>query len=160
MMALTRVTVSAKMAVLNDVLAAPKSAATDATAVLTDPTALARTAVSDDKAPLNTPFTAANDTDAALNAPDRDATALPRALVSVDRALIKPASTTESDGMAVLLSDATALTRALVSLDTAVLNADTRDIVLSLMVMAGFVIISDAIFSKVLNLVGTPLKMF
>jgi hypothetical protein len=28
------------------------------------------------------------------------------------------------------------------------------------MVMAGFVIISDAIFSKVLNLVGTPLKMF
>ena len=78
----------------------------------------------------------------------------------MDRALIKPASTAESDGMAVLLSDATALMRTLVSLDTAVLNTDTRDIVLSLMVMAGFVLISDAIFSKVLYLVGTPLKMF
>ena len=127
MMALTRVTVSAEMAVLNDASAAPKTAATDATAVLTDPTALARTTVSDDNAPLNTPLTATNDTDAALNALDRDATALSRALVS---------------------------------LDTAVLNADTRDIVLSLMVMAGFVIISDAIFSKVLNLVGAPFKMF
>jgi hypothetical protein len=148
------------MAVLNDASAAPKSAATDTTAALTDPTALARITVSDDSAPLNPAFAAANDADALVTAPDRDATALLRPAVSAERAPIKPASTVESDGMAVLLSDATALMRALVSLDTAVFNADTRASVLALMVKLWFVLISDAIFSRVLNRDGAPLNTF
>jgi hypothetical protein len=159
-MALTRVNVSVVSAVLRDASAALKLATTDTTAALTDPTALARTTVSVESAVLNTTFTSANDTDAALNAPDRDVTAVPRPLVSAERELIKPASTAESDGMAVLLSDATALMRALVSLDTAVFNTDTRDIVLALMVKLWFVLISAAIFSRVLNRDGAPLKMF
>jgi hypothetical protein len=62
--------------------------------------------------------------------------------------------------MAVLLRDATVLMRTLVSLETAVLNVDTLAIVLALMVRLWFVLISDAIFSKVLNLTGAALKMF
>jgi len=157
--ALTRVAVSVVNAVLRDASAALKLATTDTTAELTDPTALVRTTVSDESAVLNTTFTAASDTDAALNAPDRDATALPRPLVSAERALISPVSTAKSDGMAVLLRDATALMRALVSPDTAVFSADTRDIVLALRVKLWFVLISDAIFSRVLNRDGAPLKM-
>lgn len=62
--------------------------------------------------------------------------------------------------MAVLLRDATVLMRPLVSLETAVLKADTLAIVLALMVRLWFEVISDAIFSKVLNLTGAALKMF
>ena len=101
-----------------------------------------------------------NDTDALLKPLDNEATALFRKTVSVERAVLMPASTDESPGMAVLLKDAIALTRETVSLDNASLSVETKFNVLALIVKLVLVFNSDAIFSSVLNLAGAPLKMF